>query len=170
MLQKLERFVDDIRGSDVGRGLAGAFDGAIQLRWVADPIDPQDIGWFGGDDGSWVCLETRDGEITVVEGDRRADHEWRRCVLIETDEATLAGVLDGTIRPLDAYLGDRLHIGHFCVAGVQGQWALALLAYGQRAAGNPPFLPARRHKRFMTFDYQARAEQRRAELQSRIQG
>jgi len=168
MLDKLETFARAVTSTEVGRGLAAAFDGAIQLRWVPEPIDPKDTAWFGTDEGSWACLTFQDGKITVDEGDHRSDREWRECVLVETDEETLTGVLDGSIRPLEAYLGDRLHVGHFCVAGVQGQWALAVLAYGQRAAINPSFLPARRQKRLMTFDYQGRAERRRAELLSRI--
>jgi hypothetical protein len=157
-----------IHETDVGRSLAGAFDGAIQFRWVPQPIDPKDTAWFGTDEGSWACITLKGGELTVRDGDHREEFDWRHCVLVETDEKTLGEVLDGELRPLDAYLGDRLHVGNFCVAGVQGQWVLALLAYGQRSENQVSFLPTRRQKRLMTFDYQARAEQRRTELLARI--
>src|ERR687892_631658 len=101
MLEDLHAFVEHLASTDVGRGLAKAFDGAIQLRWVPGRIDPKDTAWFGTDDGSWACLEFSDGEISVVDGDRRSHHDWRSCVLIETDEETLGGILAARVRPLD---------------------------------------------------------------------
>jgi hypothetical protein len=164
----LGRLADDLNADPTARRFAGAFDAAIQFRWVARPIDPKDTRWFGTSEGSWVCLTTQGGTVTKEDGDRRADHDWRRCVLVETDEETLLGVLDGSIRPLDAYLGDRLHVSHFTVGGVQGQWVLALLGFAQRMGGGRGMLLGRREKLFMTFDYHGLVERRRQDLLNKI--
>jgi hypothetical protein len=126
------------------------------------------MGWFGGEDGFWVCLNFKQGHVVVIEGDRRNDHDWRFCPLVETDAQTLRGILDGTTRPLDAYLADRLHVSHFTVGGTSGQWVLALLAFGQRTGQYVQLLPARPAKRFMTYAYHDHVESRRAELLEKI--
>jgi hypothetical protein len=162
-----KRLAEELNADPMGRRFAGAFDAAIQFRWVAAPIDPKNTGWFGTGEGSWMCLETRRGKVRPEDGDHRATHDWRRCVLVETDASTLLGVLDGSIRPLDAYLGDRLHVSHFTVGGVQGQWVLALLGFAQRMGHGRGLLPGRGEKRFMTFDYHGAVEARRQQLLDR---
>jgi hypothetical protein len=168
MLDLLQEFADRINADDAGRRFAAAFDTAIQLRWTDEPLDPADIAGFGGSEGAWACLTVTDGQVSVVEGDHRAEHDWRFCPTVETDAETLRAVLTGASRPLDVYLDDRLHVSHFAVGGTSGQWVLALLAFGGRTGRTGGLLPARAEKRFMTFPYHREAERRRAELRGRI--
>ncbi len=168
MLELLQEFASRLNRTEAGRQFAGAFDTAIQLRWTDEPHDPADMPWFGGDEGSWACLELKSGHVEVVEGDRRGEHDWRFCPLVETDAETLRGIVAGTVRPLDAFLADRLHVSHFTVGGTSGQWVLALLAFGQRDEPEPKLLAARPAKRFMTYPYHSHVEARRAELLGKI--
>jgi hypothetical protein len=108
------------------------------------------------------------GRVEVAEGDRRHEHDWRRCIVLETDEETLRAVLEGSVRALDVYLGDRLHVSHFVVGGAAGQWALALLAFGQPGRRGTGILPGRDEKRFQSYDYYGAAERRRQELLARV--
>ena len=168
MLDLLQDLADRLNASETGRAFARAFDTTIQFRWAETPADPADMDWFGGSDGSWARIELTDGEATVVEGDERANRDWRFCPLVETDAETLAGVLRGDIRPLDAFLRDRLHISHFTVGGTSGQWVIALLAYAQRLSGGGGILPSRETKSFMTHPYHRHVEERRGELLRKI--
>jgi hypothetical protein len=168
MLDLLREFAGRLDESERGRRFAGAFDTAVQLRWTEEPLDAGDMSVFGGAEGSWACLVVDGGRISVHEGDQRDRHDWRFCPLVETDEETLRAVLTGSLRPLDAYLADRLHVSHFTVAGTSGQWVLALLAFGQRTNGSTGILPARAEKRFMTHSYVRAAERRRDELRHKI--
>jgi len=168
MLELLQEFASRFNRSEPGRQFAGAFETAIQLRWTDEPHDPADMPWFGGDEGSWACLVIEGGHVDVVDGDRRADYDWRFCPLVETDAETLRGIVEGTVRPLDAYLTDRLHVSHFTAGGTSGQWVLALLAFGARTEAEPQLLPTRPAKRFMTYPYHAHVEARRAELLAKI--
>ena len=163
----LRQFADRLGSTDAGRRFGGVFDAAIQFRWVPTPVDPAELAWFGTDLGTWACLTTGRGRVEVAEGDWRHVHDWRRCILVETDEETLRAVLEGTVRPLDAYLGDRLHVSHFAVAGAAGQWALAMLAFGQPGRRGTGILPGRDEKRFQSYDYHGAVERRRQELLAR---
>jgi hypothetical protein len=154
--------------TDPGRRFSGAFDAAIQFRWVPAPVDPVAMAWFGTGAGTWACLTTGDGRVEVAEGDRRDEYDWRRCILVESDEETLRAVLEGTVRPLDAYLGDRLHVSHFTVGGPPGQWALAMLAFGQPGRRGTGILPGRAEKRFQSYDYHGALERRRQQLLARL--
>jgi len=164
----LHQFADRLGSTDAGRRFSGAFDAAIQFRWVPTPIDPAEMAWFGTDSGTWACLTTGGGRVEVAEGDRRHEHDWRRCILVESDEETLHAVLEGAVRPLDVYLGDRLHVSHFTVGGAAGQWALALLAFGQPGRRGTGILPGRDEKRFQSYDYHGAVERRRQELLARV--
>ncbi len=170
ILGLLAGFADVVNANPLGRRVAGLFNGAIQFRWVLEPVTQKPMSWFGGHDGSWACLDTKDGEVTLREGDHRGDYEWRFCVLIETDEETLRAILQTSLRPLEAFLADRLHVSHFTVAGAMGQWVLALLAFGQRARFVKGLLPAKSEKTFMTYPYRAEVDERRRRLLARARG
>lgn len=168
MLDLLQEFADRLNRTEAGRQFARAFDTNIQLRWTDEPHDPADMKWFGGEEGSWACLELNDGQVKVAEGDCRDSHDWRFCPVVETDAETLRHIIDGSLRPLDAFLADRLHVSHFTVGGTSGQWVLALLAFAQRTEPQPELLPTRRAKCFMTYPYHEHVEARRAELLRKI--
>ncbi len=168
MLERMMEFAKRINDSRAGLRFAGAFDATVQFHWKKDPVDPTDLTWFGSPNGEWAAFEIAGGRIEVTEGDLRAGRDWRNCPLVETDETTLLAVFDGTLRPLDAYLGERLNVGHFTIGGTPGQWVLALLAFGQHPTR--PLLPARAEKRFMSYPYYEGVNRRRDDLLRRIGG
>ncbi len=170
MLDLLEEFVSSLNTNPLGSRIAAVFNGAIQLRWVSERVDEKEMAWFGSPKGTWAVIQTENGTLRLAAGDHRHAYHWRSCVLIETDEETLRAVLLGQVRPLDAFLADRLHVSHFTIGGAMGQWALALLAFGQRAQAASGLLPGRREKHFMSYPYYSVVDARRAGLLARVGG
>lgn len=166
MSQSVRKALDDfarrINKSACGRKFASAFDAHIQFHWSEQPVDPYNLSWFGAGSGEWACIEVKSGDLAVLDGDRRKDIDWRNCPLVESDRETLVAVLSGAIRPLEAYLDQTLHVGHFTIGGTPGQWVLALLAFGRDPTR--PLLPARAEKMFMNHPYFEIVNDRRNEI------
>ncbi|MFQ5912047.1 MAG: hypothetical protein ACE5JS_02585 [Nitrospinota bacterium] len=156
VFEKLCAHFKRIAENDLTKGALNFADATFQFRvveeWPKDPHYP--YTWHLERDGEWYWVEIKNGTLKFGSGYVSDKLPFRECIPVQAERKILLDILEGRIRPSDAWFSDKLFVGNFSVGSVNGAWVIALLRLGQAAqSGYWNYLPSQRQKMFMKVRY-----------------